>query len=386
MDIINSIFSILTGNILVFILILSVVVFIHEMGHYLVGRWCGIYATTFSIGFGKEIWGFNGKDGTRWRVAMIPLGGYVKFFGDENAASMPDDEQIDEMSDEDKARSFHHASVLRRSLTVLAGPMANFILTIVIFTAFFTIYGKQTTDPIISQVVASSPAEEAGLLPGDQFVMVDDVKINVFNDVKRYVSSRPETKVDITILRGGEQQVISLIPDRKVTEDRFCNKIEEGIMGVVVVPDETNSRRLEFGVTGAVGQAFSESWFIVTRTFDYIGNIFVGRESASQLSGPIGISKMSGQVASLGFIAVIQLIAIISLSIGLLNLMPIPILDGGHLVFYLIEAILGRPVPPKAQEFAFRIGIMLILSLMLFTTFNDVSSLFNSGCEIEPVQ
>lgn len=386
MDIINSIFSILTGNILVFILILSVVVFIHEMGHYLVGRWCGIYATTFSIGFGKEIWGFNGKDGTRWRVAMIPLGGYVKFFGDENAASMPDDEQIDEMSDEDKARSFHHASVLRRSLTVLAGPMANFILTIVIFTAFFTIYGKQTTDPIISQVVASSPAEEAGLLPGDQFVMVDDVKINVFNDVKRYVSSRPETKVDITILRGGEQQVISLIPDRKVTEDRFCNKTEEGIMGVVVVPDETNSRRLEFGVTGAVGQAFSESWFIVTRTFDYIGNIFVGRESASQLSGPIGISKMSGQVASLGFIAVIQLIAIISLSIGLLNLMPIPILDGGHLVFYLIEAILGRPVPAKAQEFAFRIGIMLILSLMLFTTFNDVSSLFNSGCEIEPVQ
>lgn len=386
MDIINSIFSILTGNILVFVLILSVVVFIHEMGHYLVGRWCGIYATTFSIGFGKEIWGFNGKDGTRWRLAMIPLGGYVKFFGDENAASMPDDEQIDEMSDEDKARSFHHASVLRRSLTVLAGPMANFILTIVIFTAFFTIYGKQTTDPIISQVVASSPAEEAGLLPGDQFVMVDDVKINVFNDVKRYVSSRPETKVDITILRGGEQQVISLIPDRKITEDRFCNKIEEGIMGVVVVPDETNSRRLEFGVSGAVGQAFSESWFIVTRTFDYIGNIFVGRESASQLSGPIGISKMSGQVASLGFVAVIQLIAIISLSIGLLNLMPVPILDGGHLVFYLIEAILGRPVPPKAQEFAFRIGIMLILSLMLFTTFNDVSSLFNSGCEIEPVQ
>jgi regulator of sigma E protease len=382
MDILNSIFSIFTGNILVFILILSVVVFIHEMGHYLVGRWCGIYATTFSIGFGKEIWGFDGKDGTRWRVAMIPLGGYVKFFGDENAASMPDGEELEEMSEADKARSFHHASVLRRSLTVLAGPMANFILTIVIFTAFFTIYGKQTTDPIISQVVAESPAEAAGLQPGDLFVSVDGIEISVFNDVKRYISSRPETEVDITINRGGTEQIISLIPDRKVTEDRFCNKIEEGIMGVVVVPDESNSRRLEFGVVGAVGQAFSESWFIVTRTFDYIGNIFVGRESAKQLSGPIGISKMSGQVATLGIVAVIQLIAIISLSIGLLNLMPVPILDGGHLVFYAIEAILGRPVSPRAQEYAFRVGIMLILALMLFTTFNDVTSLFNHGCEV----
>ena len=376
MEILSSIYSILTGNILSFILVLSVVVFIHEMGHYLVGRWCGIYATTFSIGFGKEIWGFTAKDGTRWRIAMIPLGGYVKFFGDESAASTPDNESLDVMSDEDKPRSFHHASVQRRALTVLAGPMANFILTLVIFTSVFATYGRQIADPIISDVVAESPADRAGLQQGDLFVSIDGIDIAVFGEVKRYIASRPETLVEITINRDGTEQIVSLTPDRKTNKDRFGNEIEEGIMGVIVSSDGGNFRVQNFTIPQAVGQAFSESWFIVTRTFDYIGNIFVGRESAAQLSGPIGIAKMSGQVATLGVLALVQLAAIISLSIGLLNLMPVPILDGGHLVFYAFEAILGRPLSRKTQEMAFRVGLTLILALMLFTTYNDVGSIY----------
>lgn len=372
MDIVNSLFSILTGNILSFIVVLSIVVFVHEMGHYLVGRWCGIYATTFSIGFGKEIFGFNGKDGTRWRFAMIPLGGYVKFFGDENAASTTGGETA-EMSDEDKARSFRHASLIRRALTVVAGPMANFILTIIIFSSVFYTQGRMVVDPVVTEVIAGSPAESAGIQSGDLFLSVDGKQVEVFNDLKRYISSRPETEVEIVIKRDGEERSIFLTPERKTLQDNFGNDIEQGVMGVSVLPVEgVNVRSQQFSVTGAVGEAFSESWYIVTRTFDYIGNIFVGRESAAQLSGPIGIAKVSGQVASLGVLALIQLTAVISLSIGLLNLMPIPILDGGHLVFYLFEAILGRPLEKRTQEIALSIGMMLLISLMVFTTYNDI--------------
>lgn len=377
MDILSSIYSILTGNVLSFIVVLSIVVFVHEMGHYLVGRWCGIHATTFSIGFGKELLGFTDKAGTRWRVALIPLGGYVKFFGDQNAASAPDGTEI-KMSEADKARSFSHASVGRRALTVLAGPMANFILTILIFTAMFATFGRQIADPIISEVVALSPAEKAGLQKGDLFVSVDGIEVVVFQDLKRYISSRPETEVAITINRNGQDKILTLFPDRIVSEDRFGNEIEEGRMGVMVSAEGGNFRQQTFTVPEAVGLAFSESWFIVTRTFDYIGNILVGRESAKQLSGPIGIAKISGQVATLGVLALVQLMAVISLSIGLLNLMPIPILDGGHLVFYAFEAILGRPLSLKTQDYALRVGIMILLSLMVFTTFNDVGSIYRN--------
>lgn len=377
MDILSSIYSILTGNVLSFIVVLSIVVFVHEMGHYLVGKWCGIHATTFSIGFGKELLGFTDKAGTRWRLALIPLGGYVKFFGDQNAASVADGTEAG-MSDADKARSFYYASVGRRALTVLAGPMANFILTILIFTAMFATFGRQVADPIISEVVAQSPAEKAGLQKGDLFVSVDGIDVVVFQDLKRYVSSRPETEISITVNRDGQDEILFLVPDRIVSEDRFGNEIEEGRMGVMVSAEGGNFRRQAFTVPEAVGQALSESWFIVTRTFDYIGNILVGRESAKQLSGPIGIAKISGQVATLGVLALVQLMAVISLSIGLLNLMPIPILDGGHLVFYAFEAILGRPLSLKTQDYALRVGIMLLLSLMVFTTFNDVGSIYRS--------
>ncbi|MEW7008211.1 RIP metalloprotease RseP [Lentilitoribacter sp. EG35] len=377
MDILSSLYSILTGNVLSFIVVLSIVVFVHEMGHYLVGKWCGIHATTFSIGFGKELFGFTDKSGTRWRLALIPLGGYVKFFGDQNATSASDGTAI-EMSEADKARSFYYASVGRRALTVLAGPMANFILTILIFTAMFATFGRQIADPIISEVVAQSPAEKAGLQKGDLFVAVDGIEVIVFQDLKRYISSRPETEVAITVKRNGQDEILTLIPDRIVSKDRFGNEIEEGRMGVMVSAEGGNFRQQIFTVPEAVGQAFSESWFIVTRTFDYIGNILVGRESAKQLSGPIGIAKISGQVATLGVLALVQLMAVISLSIGLLNLMPIPILDGGHLVFYAFEAMLGRPLSLKTQDYALRVGIMILLSLMIFTTFNDVGSIYKN--------
>lgn len=378
MDILNTVYSILTGNILSFIVVLSIVVFVHEMGHYLVGRWCGIHAEVFSIGFGKEIWGYEAKDGTRWRIALIPLGGYVKFMGDQNPSSMGQSDQDESLSEADRARSFHHASLLSRSLTVIAGPMANFILTILIFTTMFAVYGRQVADPIISEIIAQSPAERAGLEVGDRFISVDGIEISVFQDLRRYVTSRPETQIEITIERAGEERVLTLVPDRVETEDQFGNLLEEGRMGVIVNAESGNFRTQTYNLPQAAGQAFSESWFIVTRTFDYIGNIFVGREDARQLSGPIGIAKVSGQVATIGVVALIQLTAIISLSIGLLNLMPVPILDGGHLVFYAIEAVLGRPVSPKTQEMAFRVGLLLLVSLMIFTTFNDVGSIYRS--------
>lgn len=378
MDLLSSLYSILTGNILSFIIVLSVVVFIHEMGHYLVGRWCGIHAEVFSVGFGREIWGWTAKDGTRWRLAMIPLGGYVRFKGDQNPSSMGmiDNDKPETASDRDGA--FHHASVLKRSLTVLAGPMANFILTLLIFTTMFTIYGRQIADPVVAEVVVGSPAERAGLQVGDRFISVDGITVNVFQDLRRYVVSRPETEIELTIERGGSDRILTLIPDRVTSTDQFGNVLEEGRMGVVINADSGNFRTQNFTVTQAFGQALSESWYIVARTFDYIGNIFVGRESADQLSGPIGIAKVSGQVATIGIVPLIHLMAVISLSIGLLNLMPVPILDGGHLVFYAIEALIGRPVSARAQDVAFRFGLLLLVSLMVFTTFNDIGSIYQS--------
>lgn len=378
MDLLSSLFSILTGNVLSFIIVLSVVVFIHEMGHYLVGRWCGIHAEVFSVGFGSEIWGRTAKDGTRWRIAIIPLGGYVRFKGDQNPSSMGVADVDASETPEEQEGAFHRASVLKRSLTVLAGPMANFILTILIFTTMFTIYGRQIADPVVADIIVDSPAERAGLQVGDRFISVDGITVQVFQDLRRYVVSRPETEIELTIERRGSVRVLTLIPDRIQTKDGFGNQLEEGRMGVVVSADSGNFRTQTFTVTQALAQAFSESWYIVTRTFDYIGNIFIGRESADQLSGPIGIAKVSGQVATIGIIPLIHLMAVISLSIGLLNLMPVPILDGGHLVFYAIEAITGRPVSQSAQDVAFRVGLFLLVSLMVFTTFNDVGAIYRS--------
>lgn len=375
MEFLTGIWGVLTGYILPFLVVLTIVVFFHELGHYLVGRWCGIRALAFSVGFGPEIAGFTDRRGTRWKLSAIPLGGYVKFLGDENAASVPDSDAVSRMSAEERAHSFPGASLWRRAATVSAGPIANFILAIAIFAVFFSLNGRMIADPVVSEVRAGSAAAEAGLEPGDRFVSIDGVAMNTFEDVRRYVAPRPGVSMDLRVERDGAMLDVKLTPVRTEIEDEFGNRMEVGQIGVVTDRDSGQFRVVHYSPIEAVGEGAKESWFIVSRTFGYIGNIITGREKADQLGGPIRVAQVSGQMATLGWAALIQLAAVLSVSIGLLNLMPVPMLDGGHLVFYAIEAVLGRPLGEATMEWAFRIGLTAVLSLMLFATWNDVSML-----------
>jgi regulator of sigma E protease len=366
------------GNILSalppFLLVLTIVVFFHELGHYLVGRWCGIHADVFSVGFGPELIGRNDKHGTRWKLSLIPLGGYVKFRGDENATSLPSGAGS-ELNETEREGSFPGAALWRRAATVAAGPVANFILAIAIFAVMFGINGRVIADPVVAQVQPASAAEAAGILPGDRFVAIDGVEVEIFDDVQRYVSVRPEVPITVTLEREGKMVNVTLTPERTEISDPFGNKMEVGRIGVVTNNDSGNFRVREYGPVEAVGEGVAQSWYIVTRTVDYIGNIITGREKADQLGGPIRVAKYSKDMSTLGIGALIQLAAVLSVSIGLLNLMPIPMLDGGHLVFYAIEAVRGRPPGAVAQEWAYRFGLTLVLALMLFATWNDVSML-----------
>ncbi len=367
------------GNILSalppFLLVLTIVVFFHELGHYLVGRWCGIKAQVFSVGFGPELIGRTDKHGTRWKLSLIPLGGYVKFLGDENATSLPTGAGGDALSEADRAGSFPGAALWRRAATVVAGPVANFILAIAIFSVMFGLNGRVIGDPVVAEVQPASAAEAAGILPGDRFVAIDGVEVEIFDDVQRYVSVRPEVPITVTMDRQGKMVDMTLTPARTEISDNFGNKMEVGRIGVVTNNDSGNFRVREYGPLEAVGEGVAQSWYIVSRTFDYIGNIVTGREKADQLGGPIRVAKYSKDMSTLGIGALIQLAAVLSVSIGLLNLMPIPMLDGWHLVFYTIEAIRGRPPGEVAQEWAYRFGLTIVLGLMLFSTWNDLTML-----------
>lgn len=370
-----DIWNLVVGYILPFLAVLTVVVFIHELGHYLVGRWCGIRALTFSVGFGPELFGVDDRHGTHWQVSAIPLGGYVKFLGDENAASVPDAAAVARMSPEERDRSFPAAALWRRAATVAAGPIANFILAIAIFAVFFAVNGRMIADPVVATVVEGSAAEAAGLEPGDRFIAIDGEPITTFEDVRRYVAPRPGVEIAVTVERDGAPVTISVTPRRNEITDRFGNTMEVGQLGVTTDAAAGRFRVVDYSPLEAIGEGAKESWFIVERTFGYIGNIIVGREDADQLGGPIRVAQVSGQMATLGIAALIQLTAVLSVSIGLLNLMPVPMLDGGHLLFYAIEAVIGRPLGEATMEWAFRIGLMAVLSLMLFATWNDVSML-----------
>ena len=367
------------GNILSalppFLLVLTIVVFVHELGHYLVGRWCGIKAEVFSIGFGRELLGFTDRHGTRWKLSLIPLGGYVKFLGDENAASMPTGSGEPALSAAERSQSFPNASLWRRAATVAAGPIANFILAIAIFSVTFGINGRMISDPVVASVQPASAAEAAGILAGDRFVAIDGIEVEIFDDVQRYVSVRPEVPMTLTMDRNGELVDLTLTPVRTEITDNFGNKMEVGRIGVVTNNDIGNFRVREYGPVEAVGEGVAQSWYIVTRTVGYLGNIITGREKPDQLGGPIRVAKYSKDMSTLGIMALIQLAAVLSVSIGLLNLMPVPMLDGGHLVFYAIEAVRGRPPGEVAQEWAYRFGLSIVLALMIFATWNDVTML-----------
>ncbi|RUM25264.1 RIP metalloprotease RseP [Rhizobium vallis] len=375
MEAVTGIFGFLTGYIVPFVLVLSLLVFVHEMGHYLVGRWSGIRILAFSVGFGPEIFGFTDRHGTRWKISVIPLGGYVRFFGDEDASSKPDADKLAAMSEEDRARSFAGAKLWKRAATVAAGPIANFLLAIAIFTILFAVYGRTVADPVVAEVKPDSAASAAGILPGDLLVAIDGGKVETFDDVRRYVSIRPNQKIVVTIERGGQKLDLPMVPQRTDMTDQFGNKIEVGLIGIVTNQEVGHFRLQTYTPLQALREGVIQTRDIVTGTFKYIGNLLTGSMRADQLGGPIRVAQASGQMATLGIGAVLQLAAVLSVSIGLLNLMPVPVLDGGHLMFYAVEAVRGKPLGSTAQEIAFRIGLAMVLTLMVFATWNDISAL-----------
>jgi regulator of sigma E protease len=366
------------GYLIPFLFVLSLVVFCHELGHFLIARLCGVRILVFSIGFGPEIVGFNDRHGTRWKIAAIPLGGYVKFFGDENAASVPDGSRLEAMSSADRAQSFFYQPVRKRAAIVVAGPVANFVLAIVIFAAIFMLYGKQIMSPRVDTVQADSAAAAAGFQPGDVVVAINGQPIDNFADMQRIVSDSAGETLSIKVDRKGTTLVLQATPALKEVKDNFGNAHRVGILGISrsMAPEDLKFQPVS--PPQAVWLGVQETWFVVDRTLTYIGGVIVGREAADQLGGPIRIAQISGQVATIGFVALIHLAAVLSVSIGLLNLFPIPLLDGGHLLYYSIEAMRGRPLSERTQEVGFRIGLAIVVMLMIFATFNDIVHLTTS--------
>lgn len=359
-----------------FLVVLTIVVFFHELGHYLVARYNKVDVDAFSVGFGKELFGFDDKHGTRWKVCLVPLGGYVKFRGDANAASVPDFERLAQMDEEEKAGSFEHKPVGQRAAVVAAGPIANFILAILIFMGTYYFAGKYITDPVVTSVVEDGAAEQAGFMPGDVVLAIDGNPIESFSDIPRYVGPNPGTEMNFLIRRGGNELTLMATPQTSEQTDRFGNRYKTGMIGIVSDTSQANIRLKEYSLAESFTEGVGQTWYIIHLTFSTLGDIIIGKQSADQLGGPIRIAKVSGEVATGGLLALINLAGLLSVSIGLLNLFPIPMLDGGHLVFYAYEALRGKPMSEKIQEYGFRMGLAMVLMLMVFATWNDVTQIF----------
>lgn len=364
--------SLILGTLLPFLAILTLVVFVHEMGHYLVGRWCGIGVKAFSVGFGRELVGFTDKRGTRWKFSAIPLGGYVKFLGDENGASIPDQAGLEAMSPDERKYAFQAQPVWKRALTVAAGPFANVLLTIAIFSVFFGLYGQVITNAIVSKVVPGTPAEIAGFQPGDKFVSIDGNAVGSFSELQRYVAPRADQEMTFVIDRKGVPLTIKATPQTREIDDALGNKVKVAVLGIQTIPAESGYEVKTFSPLGAVGQAIKETAFVAKETGHFLVRLVKGREDKCQLGGPVKIATMAGQAAERGLDWLIQLAALLSIGIGILNLLPIPPLDGGHLLLYGVESVLRRPVSVKAQDMLFRIGGLLVLTFMGFVFFNDL--------------
>ncbi|HST93649.1 MAG TPA: RIP metalloprotease RseP [Microvirga sp.] len=361
-----------------FLVVLTVVVFFHELGHFWVGRRCGVGVTAFSVGFGPELLGWTDRHGTRWKLSAVPLGGYVKFVGDLNAASVPDPSKLDQMSAAERSVSFPHQNVAKRAAIVAAGPIANFILAIAIFAGFNYFSGRQVLEPRIEAVRAGSAAEQAGFQPRDLILAIDGKRIETFADMQLLVSSSAGERLTFTVDRGGQTVTLGAIPTFEERTTPF-GKQRIGLLGVEASKDPAAIKRVSYSLWGAVKAGAVETWNLVDRTLNFLRRLILGWESADQLSGPIGIARASGTAFDLGGVySLVSLIGFMSVSIGLINLFPIPLLDGGHLLFYAIEAVRGRPLSEKAQEIGFRIGFAIVGMLMLFATWNDLVHLGTS--------
>ena len=364
--------NIVFTTIIPFLFVLTIVVFVHEMGHYLVGRWCGIGVREFSIGFGPELIGFNDRRGTRWKLSAIPLGGYVKFLGDMSVTSDPSAQESAGLTAEERRHAFHTQPVWKRALTVFAGPAANFLLTIAVFAVMFSIYGRYISEPTVAEVRPGSPAEAAGFLPGDRFVSVDGRQVQTFGDVQRLVSGRAGDVIVFVMLRGDEEITLEATPEVVEQTDALGNVVKVGVIGVVNNEELGQPRHVEFSPGGALVEAVEETGHIIVRTGQFLKRFATGREDRCQLGGPVRIADMAGRAAALGFEWLVQLVALLSVGIGFLNLLPIPPLDGGHLVFYGIEAVARRPVSERVMEAVYRVGLLMVLAFMAFVFWNDI--------------
>ena len=364
------------STIIPFIVLILVVVFIHEYGHYYFAKKYGVGVTDFSIGFGNEIFGWNDKSGTRWKICWIPLGGYVKFFGDRNVFSQADQKKIiDKYSKDDQKKLFVLKPLYQRAIIVAAGPFANFLLAILIFFSVYIFVGKDFTPAVIKEVQKDSPAMTAGLKNEDVIVSIDGKKVNSIMEVSKFISLSTDEYIDFTVLRSSQEIIYKIKPKTVLTEDNLGNKINKKIIGIKLgaYNDQINHKKL--GPAESLYYSIAEVYFVSISSLKYIGSLIMGSGDTSQLGGPIRIAKITGQVAEFGFLPFINVLAYISISLGLINLFPIPLLDGGHLMFYGFEKILGHPLSQKVQEGFFRIGMFLLLSLMFFTTFNDLKDL-----------
>ena len=359
-----------------FFILILVVVFIHEFGHYYFAKRFGVGVTDFSIGFGKELFGWNDKSGTRWKFCLIPLGGYVKFFGDRNVFSQADQEKIlQQYSKADQDKLFVLKPLYQRALIVFAGPLANFILAIFIFFSIYTFAGKDFTPAVINEVLKDSPAMVAGLKDNDIVVSIDGNEVKSIMDVSKYITMSTDEVINFTVSRFNENLTFIVKPNMLESEDNFGNKITKRMVGIKLGAYNNEINHVKLGPAKALFYAVNEVYYVSISSLKYIGSMIRGSGDSSQLGGPIRIAKISGQVAEFGILPFISLMAYISISLGLINLFPIPMLDGGHLMFYGIEKVLGRPLSQKVQEGFFRIGMFLLLSLMFFTTFNDLKDL-----------
>ena len=359
-----------------FLVLILVVVFIHEYGHYYFAKRYGVGVTDFSIGFGKEIFGWNDKSGTRWKICWIPLGGYVKFFGDRNVFSQADqDELLKKYKPEDQEKLFVTKPLYQRALIVAGGPFANFVLAIFIFLFIYMFIGKDFTPAMIDEVQNESPAQIAGLKKNDLILEIDGNKVKSILDVSKLITMSTSEYIDFKVERFENELILKVKPNIVDAEDNMGNQVKKRIVGIKLSPFNNEINHVKLGPAKALYHSINEVYFVCISSLKYLGSIIGGSGDSSQLGGPIRIAKITGQVAEIGFIPFLSIMAYISISLGLINLFPIPLLDGGHLMFYGFEKVLGKPLSQKTQEGFFRIGMFLLLSLMFFATFNDLKDL-----------
>ena len=362
--------------ILPFIVLILIVVFIHEYGHYYFAKKYGVGVTDFSIGFGQEIFGWNDKSGTRWKICWIPLGGYVKFFGDRNVYSQADHKEIlEKYNEEEQKKLFILKPLYQRTLIVFGGPLANFLLALLIFFSIYTFVGKDFTPAVINEVQKDSPAMVGGLEQNDVILEIDGNKVESIMDVSKFITMSTDEIIDFKVKRSYDELILKIKPNIVPGEDNLGNKLNKRIVGIKLGAYNNEINHVKLGPAQAIYHAAHEVYYVGISSLKYIGAMIFGKADTSQLGGPIRIAKISGQVAEFGVLAFISMMAYISISLGLVNLFPIPMLDGGHLMFYAFEKVLGRPLSQKTQEGFFRIGLFLLISLMFFTTFNDLKDL-----------